>query len=231
MKKIIAILLAVLLIASMAIPAFAESVSVPSVDGVISQQKDRAVDSPLYGRLYIPDVSIDVALYGSIDQDVTDREDSANIFTWYDYPGEVICDHASQEFSKLFGATVGTTGYIEVDNGKTIHIKCVDVFDGYNKRTGGIVDTEYNTAHGLASYMMYTCKDSTGDNVRIWLWEPYEPEHKMLAIASTPKLTIKVPQVSGIKFNIKLDEKLEKAVANAAAEAVKKIDFSNIKLG
>ena len=56
------------------------------------------------------------------------------------------------------------------------------------------------------------------------------------AHAATPKLNIKVPQISSIKFNIKLDEKLEKAVANAAAEAVKKIDFSgieftNIKLG
>ena len=56
------------------------------------------------------------------------------------------------------------------------------------------------------------------------------------AFAYTPKVSIKVPQISSIKFNIKLDEKLEKAVANAAAEAVKKIDFSgieftNIKLG
>ena len=56
------------------------------------------------------------------------------------------------------------------------------------------------------------------------------------AFAATPKLNITVPQISSIKFNIKLDEKLEKAVANAAAEAVKKIDFSgieftNIKLG
>lgn len=227
MKKFFALVMATMLVVSMAIPAFAESVSVPSVDGVISQQKDRAVDSPFYGRLYIPDVSIDVALYYSIDQDVTDRDDSANIFTWYDYLGEVICDHASQEFSKLFGVTCGTTAYIEVDNGKTIHIKCVDVLDGYNTRTGGIVDTEYNTAHGLASYMMYTCKDSFGDNVRIWLWEAYEPDCKIPAFAATPKMNVKVPQISSIKFNIKLDEKLEKAVANA----VKNIDFSNIKLG
>lgn len=49
------------------------------------------------------------------------------------------------------------------------------------------------------------------------------------AFAATPKLNIKVPQISSIKFDVKLDEKMEKAVANAAAEAVKKIDFSSIK--
>ena len=52
------------------------------------------------------------------------------------------------------------------------------------------------------------------------------------AYAATPALkTPNVPQISSIKFNVKLDEKLEKAVANAAAEAVKKIDFSCIKWG
>ena len=56
------------------------------------------------------------------------------------------------------------------------------------------------------------------------------------AFAATPTLKISnVPQISSIKFNVNLDEKLEKAVANAAAEAVKRIDFSgikfNIKLG
>ena len=228
MRKIIAIALAIMLVvsmASMAITAHAESVSVPSVDGVISQQQSRAIDSPFYGRLYIPDVGIDVALYYSLDQDVTDKADSANIFTWYDYPGEVIADHASQEFSKLFRATIGMTGYIDVDNGETIHIKCIDVFDGYNIRIGGLVDLDYNTAHGLADYTLYTCKDNTGDNVRIWLWETYEPDCN---IVNPTKPNINVPIISSIKFNIKLDEKLKKAVENAVAEAVKKIDFSSI---
>lgn len=233
MRKIITIVLAIMLATSMAIPVLAESVSAPRVDGEASQQQIRAIDSPFYGRLYIPDVSIDVALYYSLDQDVTDKADSANIFTWYDYQGEVIADHASQEFSKLFRVTVGMTGYIDVDNGETIHIKCVNVFDGYNMRTGGLVDLDYNTAHGRADYTLYTCKDNTGDNIRIWLWETYEPDCN---IVNPTKPNVNVSFISNIKFNIKLDEKLEKAVANATAEAVKKIDFSsidftNIKLG
>ena len=48
------------------------------------------------------------------------------------------------------------------------------------------------------------------------------------AYAATPTLNIKVPQISKIQFNIKLDETTNKAVDNAIAEAVKKIDFSGI---
>ena len=56
------------------------------------------------------------------------------------------------------------------------------------------------------------------------------------AYAATPALKIpNVPQISSIKFTVKLDDKLEKAVAFATAEAAKRIDFSgikfNIKLG
>lgn len=48
--------------------------------------------------------------------------------------------------------------------------------------------------------------------------------------AVTPKLDIpKVPQISKIKFEVKLPETTEKAIENHAAEWVKKIDFSKIK--
>ena len=51
------------------------------------------------------------------------------------------------------------------------------------------------------------------------------------ASACTPKLKIpKVPQISGIKFEVKLDENLEKAVGNHANKWVGKIDFSKIAL-
>lgn len=51
------------------------------------------------------------------------------------------------------------------------------------------------------------------------------------ASACTPKLKIpKVPQISGIKFEVKLDENLEKAVDNHANKWVGKIDFSKIDL-
>lgn len=53
------------------------------------------------------------------------------------------------------------------------------------------------------------------------------------ASAYTPKINIpKVPQISNIKFEIKLDENLEKAVENQVdnhvSNWVSKIDFSKI---
>ena len=50
------------------------------------------------------------------------------------------------------------------------------------------------------------------------------------AHAATPTLKIKVPQISKIQFNIKLDETTENGVDNAITEAVKKIDFSGITI-
>lgn len=122
-----------------------------------------------YGRLYVPNVNISVALYEGNKQAITDRTDSANIFTWAYTNGYTIADHNNQEFSKLFGVKIGTYGYIELDNGDVINMECVDVFDGYN--TGmRIVDTSGANAFGRTDYMMYTCIDNW-KNVRIWLWE------------------------------------------------------------
>lgn len=51
------------------------------------------------------------------------------------------------------------------------------------------------------------------------------------AFACTPKLKIpKVPQISGIKLEPKLDENLEKAVDNYVDKWVSKIDFTKIDL-
>lgn len=56
------------------------------------------------------------------------------------------------------------------------------------------------------------------------------------AFACTPRLKVpKVPQISSIKLEPKLDENLEKAVDNQAenhvSKWVSKIDFSKIKFG
>lgn len=122
-----------------------------------------------YGRLHVPSVGINVALYYGWSQYITDRKDSANIFTWDDCPGYTIADHNNQEFSKLFKVDVGTKGYIEHKNGYTINIECVDIFDGYN--TGKyIVDTNGVNAANRTDYMMYTCLYRT-NGVLICLWE------------------------------------------------------------
>lgn len=121
-----------------------------------------------YGRLYVPDAEIDVALYYGNDQEITDRRDSANIYTWEDYYGETIADHNNQEFRKLFDVMVGTKGYLQLANGDIINIVCTDVFNGHNT-VDLIVDEHGEAAQGRSDYLMYTCCNHAY-NVRICLW-------------------------------------------------------------
>lgn len=51
------------------------------------------------------------------------------------------------------------------------------------------------------------------------------------AFAVTPRMNVPdMPEVSKVKFDIKLDKNLDKAIESYVAEMVKKIDFSKIKL-
>lgn len=122
-----------------------------------------------YGRLHIPDAGISVALYYGWQQYITDRADSANIFSWPDYDSCTIADHNNQEFSKLFNVQVGTTGYIELKSGKIINIKCREICNGHN--TGSYIIDEYGiNMINKADYIVYTCIDHW-TNIRICLWD------------------------------------------------------------
>lgn len=122
-----------------------------------------------YGRLYVPDAKIDVALYVGYSQGICDRQDSANIFSFGTDEGKTIADHSNQEFRKLFSVKVGTEGYIELKNGEIINIVCTDIFNGHNDGVY-IVDEEGNNVMDVADYMMYTCRDGWR-NVIICLWD------------------------------------------------------------
>lgn len=122
-----------------------------------------------YGRLYIPDLNISVALYYGYEQYITDRADSANIFFFGDDDGFTIADHNNQEFSKLLNVKVGVKGYIEHKSFGRINIECIDVFDGYNNGRK-IVDENGVNAMDRNDYMMYTCKKDS-KKVLICLWE------------------------------------------------------------
>lgn len=135
---------------------------------VRTEPKDKGVSGLYYGRLYIPSAKINVALYNSYSQYITDRKDSANIFVWDNQPKYTIADHSYQEFSKLFNVRVGMRGYIKLENNNIINIKCIDIFDGYNTGTS-IVDKAGVNAANRTDYMMYTCINNAR-NVRICLW-------------------------------------------------------------
>lgn len=122
-----------------------------------------------YGRLYIPDVGIDVALYNECSQDAVDRKDSAYLWVFKPHSGITIGDHNNQEFGKLYGVTPGMKGYIVYPTGAMTVISCYDVFNGHND-TITLLDNDYNDVLGLADYTLYTCLDHW-TNVRICLWQ------------------------------------------------------------
>lgn len=119
-----------------------------------------------YGRLHIPEVGIDVALYYGASQTITDRKDSANIFSMSVFDGLYIADHNTQAFKKLHKVLPGTKGYIELQNGDILYIECIDIFDGYN--TGKLITNKNGQTNFQADYLMYTCKK--GQNIVICLW-------------------------------------------------------------
>lgn len=149
-----------------------EAVLADAYDRTIEEQEKLYADdrnySDFYGRFYVPDAKIDVALYYGLSQAAADRQDSAAIFAWENYYGELIADHNNQEFSKLFSVEVGTEGYIQLASGDIISIVCVDVFNGHN--TGDLItDENYITVHGRTDYLTYTCRNGW-KNIRICLW-------------------------------------------------------------
>lgn len=130
-------------------------------------------ESPSYsnyaGRLHIPEVGIDVALYRSNKQDVVDRADSAAYFDLSPWDGHmVIADHNTQGFAPLADVTVGMECYIVHPNGTETRYVCTDVFDGHN--TGKYIsDWSGKIVMHRADVLMYTCLDWWA-NVRVTLW-------------------------------------------------------------
>jgi hypothetical protein len=123
-----------------------------------------------YGRFYVPDAKIDVALYYGNIQHACDRQDSACLFTYGLFDGEYIADHNNQEFRKLFSVKVGMQGYIQLKNGDIINMECIDIFNGHN--TGrAIIDENGNSAFD-ADYLTYTCRNGWR-NIRICLWKRF----------------------------------------------------------
>ena len=134
------------------------------------------LEQKYYGRLFILDAGINVALYYGYDIKITDREDSANIFFFGTDSGFTIADHNYQEFAKLYNVRVGMCGYIQHKYDGIINIKCVDIFNGYNNGKH-ITDENGVNVMNVTDYMMYTCRNNT-TNVLICLWE-IVPSSKM----------------------------------------------------
>lgn len=107
----------------------------------------------MIGRLTIPSLGINVALFASNSQAVVDAPDSAAYFGF----GNIIIigDHQNQGFSAIRGASVGTVAYI--DDGQTKRkLVCTGRTTGTNTGTD-LLDSSGASVASRGGYVMYTC--------------------------------------------------------------------------
>ncbi len=122
------------------------------------------------GRLRIPDINIDVAVFDTNAQEVVDAKDSAACFKSGDT--FLVADHWYSGFDRIKDCKVGTVAYL--DTGETVYeYICTEVFLGHN--TGKILTDSKNNSimydknpEGLT---VYTCVNGW-QNIRIAFFKP-----------------------------------------------------------
>lgn len=128
------------------------------------------------GRLVIPDLGINVAMYATT---AYDASQSQKYVDWADaaaYMSDwgasvLVADHNYQGFSATAGAVPGKTiAYVKTAAGTKQYI-CTANFTGHN--AGTLVDEDYRdlSSDNAGGLTLYTCMDSW-KNVRITFWQP-----------------------------------------------------------
>lgn len=119
------------------------------------------------GRLYIPSVGVNVALYYGRSQKRTDAWDSAAYFKL----GVQMCiaDHNYQGFNAMKRCSIGTLAYIKKEDSVEVY-RCIDKFNATN--TGANIEDANGTMMSKINdggLIMYTCNDCW-QNVTVTLW-------------------------------------------------------------
>jgi hypothetical protein len=134
--------------------------------------EDEVEDSSYLGRLSIPSVGVDVAVYDDYTQSTVDNEDSAAYLYGADiYGQDVIADHVHQGFSGIKKAVPGSTyAYLNFGTHTKSYV-CTKNFIGYN--TGpDLVDLNGQSISGQnnGGLCMYTC--NSDGTITITFWQP-----------------------------------------------------------
>lgn len=151
--------------------AEAESVEVPTPNDNPEPAPTEQSEDPgdISGRLYIPDLGINVGLYmvSTFDENeetqqiVCNAEDSAVYL--YDYPGRaLIGDHCYQDFSSLYNSYIGMPVYIYGQE-----YVCVE--NGWGINTGNTIIVENGDVQDINDGLtvLYTCA-SRSDSYDVW---------------------------------------------------------------
>lgn len=127
------------------------------------------------GRLYIPDVGVNVAVYDgpledeAASQAICDAEDSAVLLGWEPIP--LIGDHNNQGFEAIKACVAGEThAYLETTDGYMLDFLCTGVFPGTNKLNAYFENEEAILATGDCDLVLYTCNE-TSEDITLVTWE------------------------------------------------------------
>lgn len=142
--------------------------SAPAAPVSIDVAAQMASRPGMMGRLSIPDVGIDVAVFNSDSQATADAVDSACYFDWLGYP--VMGDHQNQGWSALQYCVPGNTlAYFDNGSSVTTYI-CTDNFTGINTGYGFTYDD--GTPISGSSLVLYTCLGSDWTHDRFCYFIP-----------------------------------------------------------
>ena len=137
---------------------------------ILKERKQRSGTYEMIGRLYIPDISLNTALFNTNSQEIVDAKDSAACFKSGDT--FLVADHWYYGFDKIKDCKKGSIAYIDTGE-KVYEYVCTEVILGHN--TGKILtDSKDNSlmynvnTDGLT---IYTCVNGW-QNIRIALFKP-----------------------------------------------------------
>lgn len=149
-----------------------------------NNQEEMEERPAMIGRLYIPDVGVNVALFDTtgmkynIGQSYVDAEDSS---AWKDKNGiGVVADHGNQTFKDIHKSVSNETmAYIQVGENIKTYV-CASSGCGTNTRKKLVNENgkEIYNAEGI-DFMTYACADDTGVNIYYQTWT-LVPEEEIL---------------------------------------------------
>ena len=125
-----------------------------------------------YDNLSIPSIGYTASVRYSTDPTTAQAIVNTAGSAWIgDYDGHtVIGDHAYQGFSGLTSLPIGSTAYLTL-NGTTRTLTLASRYYGYNT-TEALYTTDWTDISSIwdGDVVMYTCTDSTGENVVLTFW-------------------------------------------------------------
>ena len=128
--------------------------------------KEMANRPGMVGRLVIPSVGVNVALFSGSSQAIVDAQDSAAYFSAGN--AMVIGDHWNQGFTKIKSCTVGTKAYIY--RGDSIEtLTCTNVCRGINNDYDILYEDGTSATTG-SWLLMYTCNGANYHDITITFW-------------------------------------------------------------